>query len=72
MPRLWWALTQDELPRPRWRALQKYKILYTLFGVCPVWWGRSKLHQMLLIVRKFYHRHSFQLQEFMETSNLLA
>ena len=38
MPRLWWALTQDELPHPRWRALQKYKILYTLFSVCPVWW----------------------------------
>ena len=33
MPRLWWALTQDELPRPRWRALQRYKILYTFFGV---------------------------------------
>ena len=42
MPRLWWALTQDELPRPRWRAPQKYKILYTLFSVCPIWWGCSK------------------------------
>jgi hypothetical protein len=45
MPRLWWALTQDELPRPRWRALQRYKILYTLFGVCPVWWGCSYIRK---------------------------
>ena len=35
MPRLWWALTQDELPNLRWRAPQRYKILYTLFGNVP-------------------------------------
>ena len=43
MSRLWWASTQDELPRPRWRAPQRYEILYTLFGVYLIWWGCSKV-----------------------------